>query len=184
MNLSIKVALDATRKIEAGEVVNMFSRWLRDGVLADKRPVEVIDYTHVPFGPGVMLVMEQSEFALYPGDKCALTYSARREGRADLAKEMPRAVGALLTGAHLVEGSPEMEDMVALRLDRFDVSVVDGGSTALARAMLEPNRRAVEACFHDLFDREVEIVDLALSGAYRAMVRARRDLTSYVSRSS
>lgn len=184
MKLSIKVALQATRKIEADEVVRMFSRWIEDGVLADKKPIEVIDYSHVPFGPGVMLVMEQSEFTFYPGDKCALTYSARREGSPDLAKEMPCAVGALLTGAHLVEGSPEMQDVVALRLDRFDVSVVDGGSTALARAMLEPNRRAVEACFSDLFDREVEIVDLALSGAYRAMVRARRDLTAYVSRPS
>jgi hypothetical protein len=171
MKLSVKCALEASRKVEPDEVIAMFTRWIEEARMPGA--IDVVDYSHVAFGPGVLLVMDGAEYGLALGERCALTYASRRVDGAALDVELPAAIAALMRGTSLVEAAPELGGALTGNVSRFDVSVLDGRSTEVARTKLEPNRRLLKACFARFFESDVEIVDLALGGAYRAMVRAR-----------
>lgn len=86
--IQVKLFADNLRADELEPFVPVFHRWIRDSVL-DEMVIDVADYTHVPEGPGVVLIGHGSDYYVDAGEnRPGLLYSRKRD---------------LPEGAHLVE---------------------------------------------------------------------------------
>lgn len=67
--------------VKPEELVPVFHRWIQEARL-DELLIDVADYSHVPDGPGVVLIGHQAFYALDQADgRPGLLYSRRRESR-------------------------------------------------------------------------------------------------------
>lgn len=84
-----------------------FHRWIQDSVL-DELMIDVADYTHVPQGPGVLLVGHGFDLSLDEGEgRPGLAYFRKRalpEGAALVTDALRRVLGA----AKLLDGDPQV----------------------------------------------------------------------------
>lgn len=77
--IDLKVMAATGRTVELERAIPVFHRWIQEGAL-DELMVDVADYTHVPDGPGVVLVCHDAIYALDSGGgELGLLYSRRRE---------------------------------------------------------------------------------------------------------
>lgn len=90
--LQVKIYADNLRVEDTERFVPVFHRWIRDNVL-DEMVIDVADYTHVPEGPGVVLVGHGSDYYVDVAEaRPGLLYSRKRalpEG-ADLVEDALR----------------------------------------------------------------------------------------------
>jgi hypothetical protein len=65
--------------IELEKLVPVFHEWIRAKKIPDELLIDVADYTHVPQGPGVVLIGHQSDYYLdVADDRPGLLYSRKR----------------------------------------------------------------------------------------------------------
>jgi hypothetical protein len=116
--------------IELERAIPVFHRWIQERVL-DELMVDVADYTHVPDGPGVVLVCHDAIYALDSGGgELGLLYSRRRETHpslgaiASLDDRLASVFRRALTACVRLERECDLE---GLRFpgDRFQLSVND-----------------------------------------------------------
>ncbi|MDX1383460.1 MAG: hypothetical protein R3190_07455 [Thermoanaerobaculia bacterium] len=70
---------------EVGRLIPVFHRWIQQGRL-EELAVDVADYSHVPGGPGVILVCHDAQYSVGgAGGGLGLLYSRRRETHPALA---------------------------------------------------------------------------------------------------
>ena len=78
VKIDLKV-LAAPRPVQLEHAIPVFHRWIQERSL-DELMVDVADYTHVPDGPGVVLVCHDAIYSLDSGEGAlGLLYSRRRE---------------------------------------------------------------------------------------------------------
>lgn len=86
--IQVKLFAENLRADELEPFVPVFHRWIRDSVL-EEMVIDVADYTHVPEGPGVVLIGHGSDYYVDAGEnRPGVLYSRKRD---------------LPEGAHLVE---------------------------------------------------------------------------------
>jgi hypothetical protein len=87
--------------------IPVFHRWIRNDAVGEML-MDVADYTHVPRGPGVLLVGHGSDYAVDQGeDRPGLLYSRKRDlpAGADLLKD---GITRALKAAELLNSDPEV----------------------------------------------------------------------------
>jgi hypothetical protein len=116
------VSLRASRgeRIPDATFVPVFHQWIRDRAIDDLVLLDVADYSHVPEGPGVMLVAHSIAFSLDRAEgQFSLVAQQRRPGAGDTAAtiaDLVRRIGVLATA---LENHPRLAGQLA-----FDRSVV------------------------------------------------------------
>lgn len=76
--VQVKIYSENLQVEDAEQFVPVFHRWIRDSVL-DEMVIDVADYTHVPEGPGVVLVGHGSDYYVDVADnRPGLLYSRKR----------------------------------------------------------------------------------------------------------
>ena len=154
----------AVRALELERVIPVFHRWIQERAL-DELLVDVADYTHVPDGPGVVLVCHDAIYALDSGGgELGLLYSRRREthtalgaiGSLDdrLASVFARAV----TACERLEREPGLAGALRFPGDRFALAINDRRVTAEDARELEG---ALERLAGWLFGGEPARVEVA-----------------------
>ena len=87
--LGVKFNLKRLPMTTAGDIVPIFQRWIQEHTV-EGMLIDVIDYKHVPEGPGVILIADDGDYAYDFGDgQIGLHYIRKR----DLPGDLP---GALL----------------------------------------------------------------------------------------
>ncbi len=75
----IRMTVFFEEKIDPKEAITVFHRWLQEESLPGL-PLDVVDYRHVPLGPGVLLVGHDGDYEVHEIDgRSALTYSQKRQ---------------------------------------------------------------------------------------------------------
>jgi hypothetical protein len=100
--LQLKLFLEPSKHFELEALVPVFHRFIRDRVIQELL-IDVVDYSHVPNGPGVVLIGHGSDF--YVGDldgAFGLVYSRKRGGPGAEAR-LEDALRRLLNTARLLE---------------------------------------------------------------------------------
>ena len=59
----VKFHLDDGSPVELDKVIPVFHRWIQTGAV-EGLLIDVADYSHVPQGPGVMLIAHEGNYAL------------------------------------------------------------------------------------------------------------------------
>jgi hypothetical protein len=132
--------------------IAVFHRWIQQHALADLL-IDVADYRHVPYGPGVILIGHDAQYGIDSavGGSPGLLYSRRRETHASRQRigsarqRLQSVFRDTLTACRLLESEPTLQahlqfrtDHLLLRVnDRLHAPNTDDGCATL-QAHLEP----------------------------------------------
>ncbi|HEX2465456.1 MAG TPA: hypothetical protein VHR17_12610 [Thermoanaerobaculia bacterium] len=143
IDLKVQAALRSPVPLE--RAIPVFHRWIQERSL-DELMVDVADYTHVPDGPGVVLVCHDAIYSLDSGGGAlGLLYSRRRETHASLGPiaSLDDRLASVFRRALVACDRLERErDLAGLSFpaDRFELAINDrrviaGDGGELARAL-------------------------------------------------
>jgi hypothetical protein len=77
--------------VAAREVVPIFHRWIQTSAVADQMLIDVADYSHVPDGPGIVLVAHEGNFSLdFAHGSVGLTYFSQAAVAGDVRRPAAR----------------------------------------------------------------------------------------------
>lgn len=131
VKLDLKVLAAPSATVEAEEFIPVFHRWITGRVLPELL-IDVADYSHVPEGPGVLLIGHDAQYAYdLSRGKPGLLYSRRRETSAELQgiDTLDRRIESLLACAFracdLIEAEPGLAGRVAFDRGRVELRVND-----------------------------------------------------------
>ncbi len=156
VKLDLKVfARGGGEGVAADEFIPVFHRWITEGVLADELLIDVADYSHVPDGPGVLLVGHDAMYAWDLGrGEPGLLCSRRREtgprlqGIRTLEERIRSLLDCALLACSLLEAEPQLSGRVSFDRGRFELSVNDRlapRDDATAATLAGALRRALRA---------------------------------------
>ena len=133
--LGIKIFLDPPTDIPAKVLVPIFHRWIQTGAV-EGMLIDVADYSHVPGGPGIMLVAHEAHYGLdQGGGRPGMLYNRKRpwnggdsgDGAPGLDRQLMAATKAILRACVQLESEPELSgpaspcfDAGSLELTFFD----------------------------------------------------------------
>ncbi len=111
------------------QLVPVFHRWIREGTLDDLM-IDVADYSHVPDGPGVLLVCHEAIYGIDDtGGERGLLFSRRREkageNPADLATRVRSAITSALSACSRLESEDTLDGLLAFDAGSWSIKVND-----------------------------------------------------------
>jgi hypothetical protein len=124
-------------RIEILKLIPMYHRWIQQNTLEDLL-IDVADYSHVPAGPGVMLIAHEGNYALdeTAHERGVLYYSkARLTG--ELSERITGVARKALKAAQLMSADPDLEGTVKVPGNRLQFLAND--------RLLAPNTDATYA---------------------------------------
>src|SRR5437763_17059232 len=102
--LVVKFYADDSSDITADEVVPVFRSWIQEHALADHVLIDVADYSHVPDGPGAVLVAHEANIYFDRFDKrLGLRYSRKRPLEGSFSDRLRLLFRAALRACELLE---------------------------------------------------------------------------------
>jgi hypothetical protein len=165
------------RALELERAIAVFHRWIQDRAL-DELMVDVADYTHVPGGPGVVLVCHDAIYSLDGGGgELGLLYSRRRETHPALgviASLDDRLASVFRRALQACERLERERDLAGLRFpaDRFQLAVNDRRVTAGHSGELAA---ALERLAGRLFPGEQPVIEVHSGDGQRLAATLRRE---------
>lgn len=101
--LGVKFNLKREPAIDAADIVPIFQRWIQDHSI-EGMLIDVIDYKHVPEGPGVILIADEGDYAYdFSDGQIGLHYIRKRHLPEDLHGALHLAFRLLLKAALCLE---------------------------------------------------------------------------------
>lgn len=152
--VDVKVFTTQGDDINPYEFMGVLQRWIREhtvpGILID-----VADYSHIPNGPGVVLVGHEANWSVdYADGRMGLLYRYKWPAEPDTAGRIEAAVKAALDAAAKLEAEPEFAGRLAFDKSRVDVIAND--------RLRAPNTDEAAAAFGAAVEQAVSTV---LTGA-------------------
>ncbi|HTA88406.1 MAG TPA: hypothetical protein VK745_02480 [Polyangiaceae bacterium] len=139
--LQLKIYLEPSEHFELEALIPVFHRFIRDQVLKELM-IDVVDYSHVPNGPGVVLIGHAADYYVGALDGAlGLVYSCKRAAPEPTAR-LEDALRRLVNVARLLEQESTVKlrfrsDELSLRLtDRLNAPN-DDASYAAAKSEVE-----------------------------------------------
>jgi hypothetical protein len=157
-------------------VVLAFHRFIQQGRL-DDRLIDVVDYAHVPGGPGVMLIAHEAHYAFgRASGALGLGWARKRGGAGDAAARAREAITKARAAARLLSGDEGLAGALRFVEDELLVGVDDRLRAPNDEATLAALGPALAAAVADAWGTAPEAVALARVGGPREgfRVRARR----------
>lgn len=171
----IKFFVAEGQGIEILKLIPLYHRWIQQHALEDLL-IDVADYSHVPAGPGVMLIAHEGNYALDESghERGVFYYSKQR-----LAGQMPERVAhvarRVLRAAQLMSEASELEGAVKLPGNRLQFIANDrlnAPNTDAAYAQLEPVLRGF---LERLYDGAPYVLERESDPAERLSVRVQAE---------
>ena len=130
--------------IDILKLIPVYHRWIQQDAL-EGLLIDVADYSHVPAGPGVMLIAHEGNYALdeTSHDRGVLYYS-KRELTGELQQRLAEVARKALTAAELMRSDSELEGALKIpgnRLQFFANDRLAAPNTDAAYEQIEPSLR-------------------------------------------
>lgn len=150
--IGVKVFITETPPLS--DIIPVFHRWIQQSAV-DGLLIDVADYSHVPQGPGVMLIGHEGNYAVdLGGGRPGVLYYRKRPLDGDLGERLRAVCATALRAAALLEGEATLNGTVRVRGDELQVIAND--------RLLAPNDAATEASFRPALDG---LLDTVYAGA-------------------
>ena len=137
-------ALDAER-IDILKLIPIYHRWIQQSALEDLL-IDVADYSHVPSGPGVMLIAHEGNYALdETGHERGVVYYSKQKLAGDLSERFAQVAHRALKAAELMSADADLDGALKVpgnRLQFFANDRLAAPNTDAAYAELEPAFKA------------------------------------------
>jgi hypothetical protein len=131
--------------IEILKLIPVYHRWIQQSALEDLL-IDVADYTHVPNGPGVMLIAHEGNYALdESGRERGVVYYSKHRLDGELPERLAQVARKALKAARLMSEDAELDGTLAVpgnRLEFFANDRLVAPNTDPAYVELEPALKA------------------------------------------
>jgi len=128
------------------KLIPMYHRWIQHNALPDLL-IDVADYSHVPAGPGVMLIAHEGNYALdESGHERGVLYYSKHALDGDLAERFAHVATRTLQAAQLMSEAAELEGALTVQGNRLQFFANDrlvAPNTDASYAGLEPALRSL-----------------------------------------
>lgn len=137
----IKFFAPDAAKLDILKLIPVYHRWIQEHALEDLL-IDVADYSHVPAGPGVMLIAHEGNYALdETGHERGVVYYSKHRLAGDLPERIAHVARRALTAARLLNEDAALEGTLEVRgndLHFFANDRLLAPNTDAAFAELEP----------------------------------------------
>jgi hypothetical protein len=137
----LALKIPAVTDVADESLIPIFHRWIQERRIEDQLLIDVVDYRHVPEGPGVMLIAHEGHYGFDRGrGGPGLRYADKRDPAGPLGDKLHAALRRLLRACAALESEPGL----GARFDaaRLSVEVCDRlvgiDSPGLADALAAP----------------------------------------------
>lgn len=90
-------------------LISVFHRWIQQHTIPDHLLIDVVDYSHVPYGPGVMLMAHEGHFSFDSSDgRVGLMYTRKQPGGSSFEERFRTAFKANLHAQLLLDGEADL----------------------------------------------------------------------------
>ena len=117
----------AERESALEPLIGVFQAWIRDKKVPDEVLVDAADYTHVPDGPGVLLVGHGVDYYLDEGagGSAGLMISRKRAFDGDFSARLRDGFARLVAACGWLEEDKALSDALRFRTDEFLLRIPD-----------------------------------------------------------
>ncbi len=128
--IDVKVFAEGADLPHARDLIPVFHRFIQEDRLDDLL-IDVADYSHVPDGPGVLLVAHDAQYGYDQQDGTGLLYSRRRETHAanqhdgSLAGRLRSSLQQALRAAMALEQDADLGGKLSFDVGRLQIRVND-----------------------------------------------------------
>lgn len=130
--IGVKLFCREGESVDLVELIPVFHRWIQTAAVEDML-IDVADYSHVPDGPGVLIVAHEGIYSLDETDgRRGMMYYLRRPAVAGVAARLLLAARRALRACTLLEAEPELAGRMAFDTGELEVFTND--------RLLAPNR--------------------------------------------
>jgi hypothetical protein len=130
-HVNIKVFAAKAEDVNLAAAIPVFHRWIQDRALPELL-IDVADYSHVPAGPGVLLIAHEANYSLDNGrNRLGLLYNRKAASDGGAQQSLRQAYQAALAACERLEQEPEFQNK--LQFDPGDVELT------LNDRLLHPN---------------------------------------------
>jgi hypothetical protein len=137
----IKFFAAGAERIDILKLIPIYHRWIQQSAL-EGLLIDVADYSHVPAGPGVMLIAHEGNYALdETGHERGVVYYSKHRLEGELSERLAHVARKALQAAELMRGDTELEGALKLpgnRLQFFANDRLVAPNTEVAYAAIEP----------------------------------------------
>jgi hypothetical protein len=144
----VNIKIFAKRPIDVSAAIPVFHRWIQERSVPEIL-IDVADYSHVPEGPGVLLIAHEANYSLdCSRNQLGLLYNRKVVGEGNAQDSLRQAYDAALNACRQLENEPEFKG--SLQFDPNHLELV------LNDRLLHPNDdeswRAIEPEAKRFFD--------------------------------
>lgn len=104
-HVNVKIYSSTPQNVSLDEAILVFHRWIREEV-APELLIDVADYSHVPAGPGVLLIGHQAAYSLEAGEeeRPGVLYNAKTKQDGSNVDLLVHALRSAVRAAGVLEG--------------------------------------------------------------------------------
>ena len=124
-HVNVKVFAKTDAGFQVTDAIPVFHRWIQKRDLPEML-IDVADYSHVPDGPGVLLIAHEANYSLdYGRDQLGLLYNRKGKGTGDAQQQLRQAYEAALAACRRLEGEPEFKGKLAFNTQHLEITFND-----------------------------------------------------------
>jgi hypothetical protein len=111
-HVNVKLLVDDPAKVDLAALVPVFHRWIQ-GQICDELLIDVADYSHVPDGPGILLVGHQADYSVDNTDgRLGIRYNRKAPLEGTNTDRLVQAFASALRAAQRLEEEPALNGTV------------------------------------------------------------------------
>jgi hypothetical protein len=184
----IKFLATDAQAIDILKLIPIYHRWIQDKALDDLL-IDVADYSHVPSGPGVMLIAHEGNYALdESGHELGVVYYSKQKLPGELPERFARVAYKALEATQLMSRDPDLEG--ALHVSGTELQFF--ANDRLSAPNTEAAYDEIEPAFRRFLDRLYDGAPYTLSReqdpkerlSFRVQVKTHVDVATLLSRLS
>jgi hypothetical protein len=117
--LGVKVFIEDQDAFDQARMIEVFHRWIQENRIPGTL-IDVHDYTHVPDGPGVLLVAHEWHLRTdEAGGRIGLEFELKRQGSGTLVERLQEAIVSVLEAAAALEQDTASDNPVRFATREF-----------------------------------------------------------------
>jgi hypothetical protein len=99
----VKLFINANESYNSKEFIPVFHNWIQDKIIDDHLLIDVADYSHIPDGPGVMLISHEGNFSLdQENQQPGIMYMRKTEIAGSFKERFNTVLSTVIKAANLV----------------------------------------------------------------------------------
>jgi hypothetical protein len=124
LNIKLFVAPD-NPNVRFADAIPVFHRWIQSRKLPELL-IDVADYSHVPAGPGVLLIGHEANYALDNArNRPGLLYSRKTSDCAAPGDSLRRSYDSALSASLRLEAEPEFKGKLKFDMGELEITLND-----------------------------------------------------------